>query len=203
MSYDYLFKYIITGDAGVGKSCILQQFTDERFNPLYNSTIGAEFWAKTITINKKKIGLHVWDTAGQERFRALMQSYYRGAAGALLVYDITSRVSFGHISTWLEDLRKYAADNITIMLIGNKSDLDSKRTVSTEEGSEFAQKNGLIFVECSAKTAQNVEEAFVCTAVAIQKRVEQGGNIGVVENENHGIRIGYRRISTESGFCCS
>ncbi|KAF7141977.1 hypothetical protein RHSIM_Rhsim06G0181500 [Rhododendron simsii] len=160
MSYAYLFKYIIIGDTGVGKSCLLLQFTDKRFQPVHDLTIGVEFGARMVTIDSKPIKLQIWDTAGQESFRSITRSYYRGAAGALLVYDITRRETFNHLASWLEDARQHANANMTIMLIGNKCDLAHRRAVSTEEGEQFAKENGLIFMEASAKTAQNVEESY-------------------------------------------
>nr|XP_045254238.1 ras-related protein Rab-2A isoform X1 [Macaca fascicularis] len=161
MAYAYLFKYIIIGDTGVGKSCLLLQFTDKRFQPVHDLTIGVEFGARMITIDGKQIKLQIWDTAGQESFRSITRSYYRGAAGALLVYDITRRDTFNHLTTWLEDARQHSNSNMVIMLIGNKSDLESRREVKKEEGEAFAREHGLIFMETSAKTASNVEEAFI------------------------------------------
>ncbi|XP_052735032.1 ras-related protein RABB1c isoform X1 [Vigna angularis] len=174
MSYAYLFKYIIIGDTGVGKSCLLLQFTDKRFQPVHDLTIGVEFGARMITIDNKPIKLQIWDTAGQESFRSITRSYYRGAAGALLVYDITRRETFNHLASWLEDARQHANANMTIMLIGNKCDLAHRRAVSTEEGEQFAKEHGLIFMEASAKTAQNVEEAFIKTAATIYKKIQDG-----------------------------
>uniref|UniRef100_A0A3Q0QRU2 RAB2A, member RAS oncogene family n=1 Tax=Amphilophus citrinellus TaxID=61819 RepID=A0A3Q0QRU2_AMPCI len=143
----------------VGKSCLLLQFTDKRFQPVHDLTIGVEFGARMITIDGKQIKLQIWDTAGQESFRSITRSYYRGAAGALLVYDITRRDTFNHLTTWLEDARQHSNSNMVIMLIGNKSDLESRREVKKEEGEAFAREHGLIFMETSAKTASNVEEA--------------------------------------------
>merc|ERR1712000_602867 len=157
LPYKYLFKYIIVGDTAVGKSCLLLQFTDKRFQPVHDLTIGVEFGARMISLDGKQIKLQIWDTAGQESFRSITRSYYRGAAGALLVYDITRRETFEHLQSWLEDCRRYSNQNIVIMLIGNKCDLGNKRAVSKEEGEAFASKNGLTFLETSAKTAENVE----------------------------------------------
>uniref|UniRef100_A0A7N2LR36 Reverse transcriptase zinc-binding domain-containing protein n=1 Tax=Quercus lobata TaxID=97700 RepID=A0A7N2LR36_QUELO len=386
MSYAYLFKYIIIGDTGVGKSCLLLQFTDKRFQPVHDLTIGVEFGARMITIDNKPIKLQIWDTAGQESFRSITRSYYRGAAGALLVYDITrvkfwqdrwcgetslavsyldlfrfcknkeasvaelmkssngvlfwdvsffrgvhvreleamsslmetiygssirgfgedkmcwipskdkgfmvndyyrilvgptiygfpwrsiwkqkilSRVAFfvwivalgkyltidnlrkrkvwildwcymcksngelldhlflhcpvamdlwretfNHLASWLEDARQHANANMTIMLIGNKCDLAHRRAVSTEEGEQFAKEHGLIFMEASAKTAQNVEEAFIKTAATIYKKIQDG--VFDVSNESYGIKVGYGGIpgpsggrdggSAQGGGCCS
>ncbi|KAK5582403.1 hypothetical protein RB653_003986 [Dictyostelium firmibasis] len=186
--YSFLFKYIIIGDTGVGKSCLLLQFTDKRFQPVHDLTIGVEFGARMITIDNKAIKLQIWDTAGQESFRSITRSYYRGSAGALLVYDITRRDTFNHLTCWLKDARSYANSNMTIILIGNKSDMESKRAVSYEEGKQFADENGLIFLETSAKTASNVEEAFVNTASKIYEKIQKGDFD--INNESFGIKLG-------------
>jgi len=188
MSYAYLFKYIIIGDTGVGKSCLLLQFTDKRFQQVHDLTIGVEFGARMITIDNKQIKLQIWDTAGQESFRSITRSYYRGAAGALLVYDITRRETFNHLTSWLDDARQHSNSNMTIMLIGNKSDLEHRRAVSVEEGQQFANEHQLIFLETSAKTAANVEEAFINTAKKIYEKIQQG--VFDVSNESFGIKVG-------------
>ncbi|KAK3413110.1 hypothetical protein EUGRSUZ_I01720 [Eucalyptus grandis] len=197
MSYDYLFKYIIIGDTGVGKSCLLLQFTDKRFQPVHDLTIGVEFGARMVTIDGRPIKLQIWDTAGQESFRSITRSYYRGAAGALLVYDITRRDTFNHLASWLEDARQHANPNMTIMLIGNKSDLSHRRAVTKEEGEQFAKENGLLFLEASARTAQNVEEAFVKTAAQILQNIQDG--VFDVSNETSGIKVGYGRPQGQAG----
>lgn len=188
MSYAYLFKYIIIGDTGVGKSCLLLQFTDKRFQPVHDLTIGVEFGARMVTIDDKQVKLQIWDTAGQESFRSITRSYYRGAAGALLVYDITRRDTFKHLSRWLDEARQHSQSNMVIMLIGNKNDLEHRRAVSTEEGKAFADEHGLIFMETSAKTAFNVEQAFINTADKIHENIQSG--VIDVTNESHGIKVG-------------
>ncbi|CCW70686.1 unnamed protein product [Phytomonas sp. Hart1] len=170
-----VFKYIIIGDSGVGKSCLLLQFIDRRFEPLHDLTIGVEFGTRLVTVRgQQSVKLQIWDTAGQESFRSITRSYYRGASGALLVYDVTERSSFAHLQSWLEDARANAATAIVIMLIGNKYDLEGERQVSREEGEAFARKNGLLFTETSAKTALNVDEAFLKTATTIYENVQAG-----------------------------
>jgi len=145
--------------------------------------------------NNTAVKLQIWDTAGQESFRSITRSYYRGAAGALLVYDITRRDTFQHLSRWLEEAKQHAHPHMTILLIGNKSDLEHRRAVSTEEGQAFADANGLLFLETSAKTAFNVEQAFLNTAEQIHDKIESG-EIDVT-NESNGIKVG---MSTGSGL---
>ncbi|SAM02110.1 hypothetical protein [Absidia glauca] len=192
--------------SGVGKSCLLIQFTDKRFNAGRELTIGVEFGTRFISVDDKQIKLQIWDTAGQESFRSITQSYYRGAAGALLVYDITRRESFDHISTWLADVRKHANPHTTIVLVGNKSDLgENKRQVSYEEAEQFAKDNGIsLFLETSAKSASNVEEVFVKTAEKVYEKIKAGE---FTNNETSGIRLGPVQNSslseeTQGGACC-
>ncbi len=172
---------------GVGKSCLLLQFTDKRFRTDHDLTIGVEFGARLVNIAEKQIKLQIWDTAGQESFRSITRSYYRGATGALLVYDISRRDTFNHLTRWLDEARQHANPKMVIMLIGNKSDLE-KREVSYEEGEAFAKENGLIFLETSAKTAQNVEEAFLKTAQKIYDNIQSG--LYDLSNDSHGIKVG-------------
>jgi len=174
MAYAYLFKFIAIGDTGVGKSCLLLQFTDKRFNPEHDLTIGVEFGTQTVSISNETVKLQIWDTAGQETFRSITRSYYRNTAGALLVYDITRRETFMHVSQWLTDAKTHGSSDMTVMLVGNKCDLEHLRQVSTEEGQKFAQENGLLFIETSAKTAKNVEEAFTKPASRIYQRLKDG-----------------------------
>lgn len=142
------------------------------------------------------VKLQIWDTAGQESFRSITRSYYRGAAGALLVYDITRRDSFQHLSRWLEEAKQHANEQMVILLIGNKNDLEHRRAVSTAEGQAFADENGLLFLETSAKTAHNVEQAFLKTAEEIHAKIG-GGEIDVT-NEAHGIKVGMGQSTKES-----
>jgi len=172
--YEYIFKYIIIGDMGVGKSCLLHQFTEKKFQQDSPHTIGVEFGTRIIDVMGKKIKLQIWDTAGQERFRAVTRSYYRGAAGALLVYDSTRRITYNHLASWLTDARNLTHPNTVIMLVGNKKDLEDQRDVSYDEAKQFADENGLLFVESSAKTGENVEAAFLKTAKLIFQSIQEG-----------------------------
>jgi small GTP-binding protein len=174
MSHQYLFKYIVIGDSGVGKSCLLMQFTDKRFEATHDLTIGVEFGARLISLDGVPVKLQIWDTAGQESFRSITRSYYRGAAGALLVFDVTRRKTFESVSSWLDDARSHSNLPLTILLIGNKVDLENQREVTKEEAQAFATKNEISYIETSAKTAFNVEEAFLGTAKAIYEKVQAG-----------------------------
>ena len=158
--YDYLFKVVLIGDSGVGKSNLLSRFTRNEFSLETKTTIGVEFATRNIQCENKTIKVQIWDTAGQERYRAITSAYYRGAVGALLVYAINSRDSFADVERWLTELRENADRNIVIMLAGNKSDLKHLREVPTEEAKDFAKRNSLSFMETSALDSSNVEEAF-------------------------------------------
>ncbi|KAF9608555.1 hypothetical protein IFM89_009921 [Coptis chinensis] len=158
--YDYLFKVVLIGDSGVGKSNLLSRFTRNEFCLESKSTIGVEFATRTLQVEGKTIKAQIWDTAGQERYRAITSAYYRGALGALLVYDVTKPTTFENVSRWLKELRDHADSNIVIMLIGNKTDLKHLRGVATEDAQSYAEKEGLSFIETSALEAINVEKAF-------------------------------------------
>eukprot|EP01066_Platyproteum_vivax_P020881 Platyproteum_vivax@DN8832_c0_g1_i1.p1 len=158
--YDYLYKIVLIGDSGVGKSNLLSRFTRDEFNLESKSTIGVEFATKSVQTEGKVIKAQIWDTAGQERYRAITSAYYRGAVGALLVYDISKRTSFENVERWLKELRDHADPNIVILLVGNKSDLKHLRAVGQEESAAYAEREGLAFIETSALDSTNVETAF-------------------------------------------
>ncbi|KAK4467865.1 hypothetical protein MN116_008784 [Schistosoma mekongi] len=158
--YDYLFKIVLIGDSGVGKSNLLSRFTRDTFALESKSTIGVEFATRNVNIDGKIIKAQIWDTAGQERYRAITSAYYRGAVGALLVYDVCKLQSFRNLDNWLKELQDHAEKNIVVMLVGNKCDLRHLRNVKTEDASLFAQQYGLSFIETSALDSTNVEEAF-------------------------------------------
>ncbi|MBN3271463.1 RAB4B protein, partial [Polyodon spathula] len=170
---DFLFKFLVIGSAGTGKSCLLHQFIENKFKQDSNHTIGVEFGSKVVNVGGKTVKLQIWDTAGQE-ISSVTRSYYRGAAGALLVYDITSRETYNALTNWLTDARTLASPNIVIILCGNKKDLDADREVTFLEASRFAQENELMFLETSALTGENVEEAFLKCARNILNKIESG-----------------------------
>eukprot|EP00727_Mastigamoeba_balamuthi_P007896 m51a1_g3727 putative rab11 -family small gtpase (443) ;mRNA; r:19740-22768 len=171
--YDYLYKIVLIGDSGVGKSNLLSRFARNEFSYETKSTIGVDFMTRCVQCQDKVIKAQVWDTAGQERFRAITSANYRGAAGALLVYSITSKESFKSIEAWLAELRENAPANIVVMLVGNKSDLRNLREVSTEDARAFSEKNGLAFIETSALDSTNVQGAFDEIIGAIYSRANQ------------------------------
>ena len=165
---------VVIGDTGVGKSCLLLQFVDRRFSSVHDLTIGVDFGSRIIDIGNEKIKLQIWDTAGQESFRSIARSYYRDAAGCLLVFDVTRKESFAHLEKWLQETRQFANPNIAITIVGNKADLSAKRVVRYEEAKNFATEMGLTYVEASAKSADGVDEAFRITASAILEKLKSG-----------------------------
>ena len=167
--YDHLFKLVLIGDTGVGKSCLLLRFADDQFTESYISTIGVDFRFKTVQVDGKTIKLQIWDTAGQERFRTITSAYYRGADGVVMVYDITHRESFDHVSEWLAEVNKHASEDCCKLILGNKSDAPG-RAVSTDEAREKSDEMGCPFLETSAKASTNVEEAFLTLASELLRR---------------------------------
>jgi len=159
--YDYLFKIVLIGDSAVGKSNLLARFTKGTFNADSKSTIGVEFATKNVVVDGKTIKAQIWDTAGQERYRAITSAYYRGAVGALVVFDITSQQSYDNVERWLAELKDHADQNIKVMLVGNKSDLTHLRAVTSDISTRYARKNELSFLETSALNANNVDTAFI------------------------------------------
>ena len=149
-NYDFLFKMILIGDSSVGKSNILLKYLKNEFDQSSKATVGVEFGTKTVEMNDKKIKIQIWDTAGQERYRSITSAYYKGAKGAFIVYDITRRNTFDNIDKWISDLKTNGDNNISIMLIGNKSDLNDKREVETNEGIKKSEETKIAFMETSA-----------------------------------------------------
>eukprot|EP01006_Ploeotia_vitrea_P053171 TRINITY_DN67760_c7_g3_i4.p1 TRINITY_DN67760_c7_g3~~TRINITY_DN67760_c7_g3_i4.p1 ORF type:complete len:265 (+),score=134.56 TRINITY_DN67760_c7_g3_i4:68-796(+) len=158
--YDYLVKVILVGDSGVGKSCLLKRYMGEEFDQEYVSTIGVDFEIKQVSMHGQRVHLQIWDTAGQERFRTITTSYYRSSDAILTVFDVTEENSFLNVEAWLQDVRQYARAEAEIILVGNKVDLEKKRVVDFASAKEYADENGLTYIETSAKTGANVDQAF-------------------------------------------
>ncbi|MED6173526.1 Ras- protein Rab11D [Stylosanthes scabra] len=208
--YDYLFKLVLIGDSGVGKSNLLSRFTRNEFNLESKSTIGVEFATKTLNIDSKVVKAQIWDTAGQERYRAITSAYYRGAVGALLVYDVTRHSTFENASRWLKELRDHTDPNIVVMLIGNKSDLRHLIAVPTDDGKSFAERESLYFMETSALEATNVENAFteVLTQIyrIVSKRAVEAGDNGdasAIPSRGQTINVKEESSVLKRFGCCS
>lgn len=172
-SADYTFKYILIGDSGVGKSSVLLQYTDKKFNITYDVTIGVDYGTKDMIVDKQRVKILVWDTAGQETFRAVTRSYYRETCCVVLMYDIVNRASFDSINRWLIDVQKLS-NNPILILVGNKSDLNQKRCITYEEGEQFAKQHKMFFLETSAKTGENIDNIFLMTANIIMGKITEG-----------------------------
>ena len=209
INFNYLLKYIIIGDSHVGKSNILLKYIHNQFKDDYQSTIGVEFGAKNIEINQKIYRIQIWDTAGQENFRSITRAYYKNSVCACVCYDITNKESFEHIQSWIEDCKKNSPKKIFFVLIGNKIDLAKNRQVSFEEGAALAEKNDMLFIECSAKTGENITEIFKQSAESINKKIESGfydlGNesCGIKEGINSSIiKLDSFEETKEKKSCC-
>lgn len=159
-SHGYLFKIVLIGDSAVGKSNLLARFARDEFYTNSKSTIGVEFQTQKMEIDGKEVKAQIWDTAGQERFKAVTSAYYRGAVGALVVYDISRSQTFDSVGRWLNELHTYSDMNVVTILVGNKTDLKDGREVSTDEGKALAEEHGLFFMETSALDSSNVAAAF-------------------------------------------
>ncbi|KAF9116339.1 Ras- protein ypt3 [Mortierella sp. AM989] len=205
--YDYLFKVVLIGDSGVGKSNLVARFTRNEFNVESKSTIGVEFTTRSIQVDSNIIKAQIWDTAGQERYRAITSAYYRGAVGALLIYDISNHATYENVGRWLKELRDHADSNIVIMLVGNKSDLRHLRAVPTDEAKQFAAENNLSFIESSAMDASNVELLFQRNLTEIYRIVSNKA----LESSRDGIKptggesihvIPASEATSTAGGCC-
>lgn len=195
--FDYLFKYIIIGDAGVGKSNILLRYVYSTFKSDYQLTIGVEFGEKTVEIKGKIYKIQIWDTAGNEQFRSITRTYYKNSVCAIVVYDISRRETFDNVINWIEDCKLNSPKSVFIILVGNKSDLEEDRQVTTEEGEEFANRYGIRFFETSAKNSININEVFSESIEFIADRIEK--KYYDLDNETCGIKRNYNsKISLNS-----
>ncbi|WCJ37227.1 hypothetical protein M5689_018379 [Euphorbia peplus] len=204
---EYLFKIVIIGDSAVGKSNLLSRFARNEFDSNSKATIGVEFQTQVVDIDGKEIKAQIWDTAGQERFRAVTSAYYRGAVGALLVYDITRRSSFDSVKRWLDELTTHCDTAVAKMLVGNKCDLENIREVSVEEGKNLAEEESLFFMETSALDATNVQTAFEVVIREIYNNVSRK----VLNSDSYKAELTVNRVSlsdnsakkTSFSSCCS
>ncbi|XP_022770167.1 GTP-binding protein YPTM2-like [Durio zibethinus] len=199
--YDYLFKLLLIGDSGVGKSCLLLRFADDSYIESYISTIGVDFKIRTVEQDGKTIKLQIWDTAGQERFRTITSSYYRGAHGIIIVYDVTDQESFNNIKQWLNEIDRYASDNVNKLLVGNKCDLTANKVVSYETAKAFADEVGIPFMETSAKDSTNVEQAFMAMAASIKDRM--ASQPATINAKPPTVQIRGQPVAQKSGCCSS
>ena len=185
-----LFKILLLGDSGVGKSSIILRYIDNMFSTNLMNSIGVDFKLKNIQVENKKVKLQIWDTAGQERFRAITTSYYKGAQAIVIVYDVTDKDSFDHLKNWISDIEKFGKDGVMRILVGNKNDLVEKRLVSEEQGREFAKKFGMEFMETSAKDALNIVDLFVSTTKNfISKQNSNPLKVSSISFSNEGVMI--------------
>ncbi|CCF57350.1 hypothetical protein KAFR_0C03580 [Kazachstania africana CBS 2517] len=208
--YDYLFKLLLIGNSGVGKSCLLLRFSDDTYTNDYISTIGVDFKIKTIELDGKTVKLQIWDTAGQERFRTITSSYYRGSHGIIIVYDVTDQESFNGVKMWLQEIDRYATSAVLKLLVGNKCDLDGKRMVEYDVAKEFAESNNMPFLETSALDSTNVEEAFLTMARQIkesfaQQKIQDGSNANAnsnLQNDKSNVNLNGQSLTNATNNCC-
>ncbi|GAB4819469.1 hypothetical protein N2152v2_006515 [Parachlorella kessleri] len=210
--YDLLMKIVLVGDSGVGKTNILSRFTRNEFNASSKPTIGVEFATKTLHMDGKVLKAQIWDTAGQERYRAITNAYYRGAVGALLVYDVTRQSSFDNVKRWMDELSEHADSSLVVMLVGNKTDLGQQRVISTQSAKKVAEREGLLFIETSAMDGSNVGPAFTRAIEEIygiikKNRVEAAAADPTGPRIPSGIRIPIRveepvKPDRQQGGCC-
>eukprot|EP00598_Pedospumella_elongata_P001738 CAMPEP_0184970538 /NCGR_PEP_ID=MMETSP1098-20130426/2982_1 /TAXON_ID=89044 /ORGANISM="Spumella elongata, Strain CCAP 955/1" /LENGTH=206 /DNA_ID=CAMNT_0027492483 /DNA_START=88 /DNA_END=708 /DNA_ORIENTATION=- len=200
-AFDMQIKLLMIGDSGVGKTCLLLRYANDSFSPTFITTIGIDFKIKNIQLDGKRIKLQIWDTAGQERFRTITTSYFRGAQGILLVYDVTDRNSFISIRNWVAQIQMHADVNVNKILIGNKCDCQDQRAISYEEGEALAKEYNIHFYETSAKQDLNVEKSFITIATDVKNRLIADGGAGAVPG-GHKLAPGGGAAAQKKGGCC-
>lgn len=203
--YEYLYKIVLSGDSGVGKTNILTRFTSNEFHSQSRPTIGVELACKCMKFNNKIIKAQIWDTAGQERYRAITSSYYKGSLGAMIVFDITKINTFKNAEKWLKEVNQECHWNVYILLVGNKSDLNSIRAIKTEEASNFAQKNNIGYIETSALEIYNIDEAFKLLVSNIYNKQTSSllsGSSSPNEKIKKGINIEEKSPESKVKPCC-
>ena len=200
---DYKLKVVIVGDSGVGKSNLIKRFTTNEFNVNSKATVGVEFLSKSYKINDKIFKIEMWDTAGQERYKSITSAYYKGAKGALLVYDTTSAQSFENVGKWLSEIKEKTNKDIRLILVGNKIDLKDSKAVSTEQALAKAKEWDIPLMETSAKDATNVKEAF--HYLLREMYCEMNKTLQIVENKNlennNGVQLAVNEQKKKKGCC--
>ncbi|KAL6576798.1 Ras-related protein RABA5b [Orobanche minor] len=192
---EYLFKIVVIGDSAVGKSNLLSRFARDEFDHNSKATIGVEFQTQVMEVDGKEVKAQVWDTAGQERFRAVTSAYYRGAVGALVVYDISRKGTFENINRWLDELKTHCDTTVATMLVGNKCDLENIREVSVEEGKTLAEEQGLFFTETSALDSTNVNKALEIVVREIFDKISRK----ILNSDSYKAELSVNRVSLANG----
>lgn len=201
-AFDKAMKLLMVGDSGVGKSCLLLRFVDDKFNPSFITTIGIDFKIKTIDQDGRKIKLQIWDTAGQERFRTITTAYYRGAMGIIIVYDVTDHNTFDRVETWYKTVQQHAKEDAQVIIVGNKCDEEDSRMVSTQEGEELAARLNVPFIEASAKNGLNVSEVFYKLSKLILEKSGDDFQSGGANEDNVDIKNGSGKSASGGSNCC-
>ena len=198
--FDIQIKLLMIGDSGVGKTCLLLRYANDSFSPTFITTIGIDFKIKNIQLDGKRVKLQIWDTAGQERFRTITTSYFRGAQGILLVYDVTDRQTFVSIRNWVAQIQMHADVNVNKILIGNKCDMSDQRAVTFEEGEALAKEYNIHFFETSAKQNINVDTSFLTVATDVKVRLMAADGAGSAPSGGHKLAAG-ASTSSKAGCC--
>ena len=197
--YDYLFKILIIGDSGVGKTSILLRYVDDRYSPMHDFTIGVDFRTKIIDFNGKRAKLYIWDTSGQERFRAITASYYRGAQGILLVYDVTNQKSFHDIKQWLQEAETHGSSKVAKVLVGNKCDLTKNKEVDTETGHKLSAQLRIPFIETSTKDSLRIQDMFLTLCEEVKRM--QGAELEALARRKSGVTTVSQQEKKDSCAC--
>ena len=204
-NYEMMFKVVLVGDSFVGKTNIMSKYIKNEFHEDSKATVGVEFVSKQFTVEGHSIKAQIWDTAGQERYKAITSAYYKGAKGAFIVYDITRKQSFESVEKWVNDVTAVADKKITIILIGNKSDLEDQRQVTKEQGEEKANKLELAFLETSAFSGENLDKAFDLMINEVYKKCHEEllaeGDIDIIEGGKD-INLENKKDNNEKKKCC-
>lgn len=200
MNFDCMFKILLIGNSGVGKTSFLLQYCEGKFNPAFVSTVGIDFKVKTVKVKDKRIKLQVWDTAGQERYKIITTQYYRHAMGFLVMYDITNETSFLDIRNWLSQVQQHSFGNAQILIVANKSDLEDQRAVPTQRGKDLANELGYEFFEASAKTAESVQSTFHALVSAIC--IQMADSVNAIPDAQDTVPIDKSNTHSESSCVC-